>query len=84
MLFLAKTRTFASHIIVLVATIELTVLVAYDGFVPKIIKDCCHWLSRKLNNLANLAAENLALNQQLIVLERNQNRPKLTERDRLF
>ena len=41
----------------------------------KIIKNCCGRLSRKLNIIANLTAENLALRQQLIVLKRNQNRP---------
>ncbi len=50
----------------------------------KIIKNCCGWLSRKFNLVVFLAAENLALRQQLIVLKRNQNRPKLKERDRLF
>ena len=49
-----------------------------------IIKYCCGWLSRKLNIIANLTAENIALRQQLIVLKRTQNRPKLKERDRLF
>ena len=41
-------------------------------------------LVRKLNIVASLTAENLALRQQLIVLKRNQNRPQLKERDRLF
>ncbi|MFT6288539.1 MAG: hypothetical protein ACJA09_003302 [Alcanivorax sp.] len=41
-------------------------------------------LSRKLNIVAYLAAESLALRQQLIVLQRNQNRPALKERDRQF
>jgi len=50
----------------------------------KIIKDCCGWLSGKLSIIAYLTAENLALRQQLIVLKRNQHRPKLKERDRLF
>ena len=50
----------------------------------RIIKNCCVWLSRKLNLIAFLAAENLALRQQLIVFRRNQHRPKLKERDRLF
>ncbi len=44
----------------------------------KIIKGFCVSLSRKLNILAFLTAENLALRQQLIVLKRNQHRPKLT------
>ena len=38
----------------------------------------------KLNISANLAAENLALRQQLIVLKRNNKRPSLEQRDRLF
>lgn len=38
----------------------------------KIIKNSFVWLSRKLNIVANLTAENLALRQQLIVLKRNQ------------
>ena len=50
----------------------------------KIIKISCGWLSRKLNFIAYLTAENLALRQQIIVLKRNQTRPKLKERDRLF
>jgi len=43
-----------------------------------------HQLARKLNIVAYLTAENLALRHQLIVLKRNQNRPQLTERDRVF
>lgn len=50
----------------------------------KIIKNYGVWLSRKLNIAANLTAENFALRQQLIVLKRNQRRPKLNARDRLF
>jgi putative transposase len=48
------------------------------------IKNYGFWLSEKLNIIANLAAENIALRQQLIVLRRNQKRPVLKERDRLF
>ena len=40
--------------------------------------------TRKLNIIAYLTAENLALRQQLIVLKRNRNRPQLKERDRVF
>jgi hypothetical protein len=40
--------------------------------------------ARKLNIVAYLTAENLALRHQLIVLKRNQNRPQLDERDRVF
>ena len=47
----------------------------------KIIKNFRGWLSRKLNIVANLTAENIALRHQLIVLKRNHNRPKLRERD---
>jgi putative transposase len=43
-----------------------------------------NWLSRKFDIVAYLSAENLALRQQLIVLKRNQNRPSLKERDRVF
>ncbi len=50
----------------------------------KIIKNSCGWLSRKLNVVAYLTAENLALRQQFIVFGRNQTRPKLKERDRPF
>ena len=50
----------------------------------KIIKISCGWLSRKLNFITYLTAENLALRQQLVVLKRKHNRPKLKERDRLF
>jgi putative transposase len=50
----------------------------------RIIKNSCRWLSQRLNIIACLAAENLALRQQLIVLKRNQTRPKLKDRDRLF
>jgi len=44
----------------------------------------CNRLGRKLNIVAYLTAENLALSQQLIVLKRNPNRPQLKERDRVF
>jgi len=37
----------------------------------KIIKNFCGWLSRRLNIVANLIAENIALRHQLIVLKRN-------------
>ena len=40
--------------------------------------------ARKLNIVAYLTAENLALRHQLIVLKRNHNRPRLKERDRVF
>ena len=50
----------------------------------KSIKNHCRWLFGKLNIFGNLAAENIALRQQLIVLKRNQKRPVLKERDRLF
>ncbi|HIL97661.1 MAG TPA: integrase, partial [Pseudomonadales bacterium] len=41
-------------------------------------------LTGKLDVVAYLTAENLALRQQLIVLKRDQNHPTLKERDRLF
>ena len=50
----------------------------------RIIGNSCGRLSQELSIIAYLAAENLALRQQLIVLKRNQTRPKLKERDRLF
>ena len=40
--------------------------------------------ARKLNVIAYLTAENLALRHQLIVLKRSHNRPQLKERDRVF
>jgi putative transposase len=43
-----------------------------------------NWFARKLDIVAYLTAENLALRQQLIVLKRNQKRPSLKERDRVF
>ena len=43
-----------------------------------------NWFSRKLDIVAYLTAENLALRQQLIVLKRNQNRPNLKVGDRVF
>jgi len=43
-----------------------------------------NWLIRKLDIIAYLIAENLALRQQIIVLKRNQNRPCIKERDRMF
>ncbi len=50
----------------------------------KVIKNRCEYLSRKLNIVAYLTAENLAVRQQLLALKRHQNSPKLRERDRLF
>ena len=50
----------------------------------KLIKNYCCWLLGKLNIVGNLAAENVALRQQLIVLKRNHKRPALKERHRLF
>jgi hypothetical protein len=43
-----------------------------------------NWLIRKFDIVAYLTAENLALRQQIIVLKRNQNRPHIKERDRMF
>ena len=48
------------------------------------IKICLFGVSQRLNIVANLTAENLALRQQLNVLKRNQKRPKLKERARIF
>jgi transposase InsO family protein len=50
----------------------------------KYIQKCFVWVLGRLNIVANLTAENIALRQQLIVLKRYQNRPTLKERDRLF
>ncbi len=50
----------------------------------KFIQICFLRVSERLNIVANLTAENLALRQQLNVLKRIQKRPKLKERDRLF
>ena len=46
-----------------------------------IINNCQVWLSRQFNIIEYLAAENLALRQQLIVLKRNRARPRLREHD---
>jgi len=43
-----------------------------------------NWFGRKLDVVAYLTAENLALRQQLIILKRNQARPSLKVRDRVF
>ena len=43
-----------------------------------------NWLKRRLDVVAYLTAENLALRQQLIVLKRTQHRPSLKVRDRVF
>ena len=72
------------HLFVRVAAIELISSVGLASTMFKIIKNSCGWLSRKLNFIAYLTAENLALRQRLIVLKRKHNRPKLKERDRLF
>jgi hypothetical protein len=49
-----------------------------------LIQKLHNWLSRKLDVVAYLTAENLALRQQLIVLKSNQSRPSLKVRDRVF
>ena len=49
-----------------------------------LIRDFMHLATQRLNLVAYLTAENLALRQQLIVLKRNQKRPALKDRDRLF
>ena len=48
------------------------------------LQDRVREVCRRLDIVANLTAENIALRQQLIVLKRNQGRPKLKERDRRF
>ena len=50
----------------------------------KSIKKFNHWVRQRGNILANLAAENLVLRQQLLVLKRGQKRPQIKKRDRLF
>ena len=50
----------------------------------KFIENSLRWVFQRLNLLANLTAENLALRHQLVVLKRNQKRPALKERDRVF
>lgn len=50
----------------------------------KFIQICLSRALSRLNIVANLTAENLALRHQLVVLKRNQKRPNLKERDRLF
>ncbi len=50
----------------------------------KIIQFCFNRVSQRLNIVANLTAENIALRHQLSVLRRGQKRPTLKKRDRLF
>ena len=45
------------------------------------IRNCLNRTIERLNIIANLTTENVALRHQLIVLKRNQNRPKLKARD---
>ncbi len=47
----------------------------------KIMRNCLRWTTRRLNIVAHLTAENVALRQQVIVLMRAQKRPKLMPRD---
>ena len=49
-----------------------------------LIRNFIHLATQRVNLVVFLATENLALRQQLIVLMRNQSRPKLREWDRLF
>ncbi len=74
----------ASHLIVRVVNIELMSRVTYDQKMLEIIKYCCRWLCRNFNIVANLAAENVSLRHQIIVLKRNNKRPVLKERDRML
>ncbi|MCP3675222.1 MAG: hypothetical protein GY829_12225 [Gammaproteobacteria bacterium] len=48
------------------------------------IKNCRNWFFQRLNIIANLTAENIALRHQLVVLNRRQKHPVLKDRDRLF
>jgi putative transposase len=54
----------------------------FGGLSPS--KNHCRLLFGELNLFGNLAAENIALRQQLIVLKRKQKRPALKGQDRLF
>lgn len=50
----------------------------------RIVENVVRWAPRSLNIVAYLAAENLALRQQLLVLSRNRQRPTIKTLDRLF
>jgi hypothetical protein len=73
-----------SHLLVRVDAIEVTASAYYASMMLRIIKSFIGRLSGKLNLVATLTAENLALRQQLIVLKRQQKRPNFKGRDRLF
>ena len=51
---------------------------------PKLIQKHLRRVCQSLNLVAHLTAENVALRQQLIVLQRSKKRPQLKDRDRLF
>ncbi len=48
------------------------------------IKNCRNWFFQRLNVVANLTAENIALRHQLAVLNRRQRHPVLRDRDRQY
>ncbi len=48
------------------------------------IKNCRNWFFQRLNIIANLTAENVALRHQLAVLNRRQKHPVLKDSDRLL
>jgi len=50
----------------------------------RIVENFVRWAPRSLNIVAYLAAENLALRQQLLVLSRNRQRPTIKTLDRQF
>jgi putative transposase len=50
----------------------------------KLIQKYLRRVCQSLNLVAHLTAENVALRQQLIVLQRSKKRPQLKDRDRLF
>ncbi len=50
----------------------------------KIIQYCCNWFFQRLNVVAKLSTENIALRHQLAVLNMRQRHPVVRDRDRLF
>lgn len=50
----------------------------------RIILKSLRWVTRKLDLVTYLTAENLVLRQQLLVLKRSQQRPQIKKRDRVF
>ena len=67
-----------------IVLIELTPWAGKGSIMHRIFLGCLHWAGQRLNLVAHSTAENLALRQQLLVLKRDQKRPQIRERDRLF